>query len=183
MKKTILALATLCQTNNLLLAQQNQSVENYKNSISIGVNINNFGQDFGIGINVTTPHFFNGHAAIRASENYQWLNHLDKNGKYTWTGYHMVRIGAAGINVALTNSIKLYGEGGVSLLLANNMITSKPTSIGGYGLFGFEFLTKRHISYFIELGGIGSGATADKVTASPIYSNGFLASTGLRVNL
>jgi hypothetical protein len=36
------------------------------------------------------------------------------------------------------------------------------------------------VSYFIELGGVGTGANADKVTGNPIYSNGFLISVGFR---
>jgi hypothetical protein len=36
------------------------------------------------------------------------------------------------------------------------------------------------VSYFIELGGIGVGANADKVPGKPIYSNGFLISVGVR---
>ncbi len=50
--------------------------------------------------------------------------------------------------------------------------------------FGFEFFftenTNRNPSYFIELGGIGTGAIANKLSSNPIYSNGFLISVGYR---
>ena len=55
--------------------------------------------------------------------------------------------------------------------------------LGGYGLLGFEFYPHRKGCYFIELGGVGTGATADKIPSSPIYSNGFLISTGIRFHL
>ena len=39
------------------------------------------------------------------------------------------------------------------------------------------------MNYFIEMGGVGTGAIAEKSIGKPIYSNGFLLSVGLRVNL
>lgn len=183
MKKKFRLVIILALLNGALYAQPDKIEKKTKNHIALGININNFGQDFGLGLNITSPRFFSGHAAIRVSENYQWLNHLDKNGNHTWTGYHMLRIGTVGINAALNNAIRLYGEGGVSVLLANNTISTESTVIGGYGLFGFEFLMEGNIAYFIELGGIGTGAVADKVSTMPIYANGFLASTGMRITL
>ena len=51
------------------------------------------------------------------------------------------------------------------------------------GLLGFEFLANQRLSYFVELGGMGTGAKADKTPLKPIYSNGFTASTGIRFRL
>ncbi|HEY5825345.1 MAG TPA: hypothetical protein VIT44_13315, partial [Cyclobacteriaceae bacterium] len=61
--------------------------------------------------------------------------------------------------------------------------SSEQFVFGGYGLFGFEFFMHSSSNYFIELGGIGTGARADKIASQPIYSNGFLISTGFRLNL
>ena len=52
--------------------------------------------------------------------------------------------------------------------------------MGGYGLFGFEFFMNSRNNYFIEIGGVGTGAVADKVANSPIYSNGLLINVGFR---
>ena len=41
----------------------------------------------------------------------------------------------------------------------------------------------KSINYFIELGGVGTGAKADKIAFKPIYSNGFLIDVGFRVCL
>ena len=38
-------------------------------------------------------------------------------------------------------------------------------------------------NYFIEIGGVGTGATEDKIVLQPIYSNGFLISSGFRMHL
>ena len=35
-------------------------------------------------------------------------------------------------------------------------------------------------NYFIEIGGVGSGATADKVVGNPIYANGLMINVGYR---
>jgi len=53
--------------------------------------------------------------------------------------------------------------------------------LGGYGLFGFEFKIAPRFAYFIELGAVGTGATADKIESKPVYSNGFLTSVGLKI--
>jgi hypothetical protein len=39
------------------------------------------------------------------------------------------------------------------------------------------------MSYFAELGAVGIGARAEKLSSQPLYSNGFSISTGLRVYL
>ena len=151
--------------------------------IALGFNLNNIGGDFGAGINACSPAFFGGHAAIRATANYQWTSHPDAKGQETWTPYSHFRLGALGIHNAIANGILLYGEGGVSLTLMNGSMSSEPVTIGGYGLFGFEFLMHGGVSYFIELGGSGTGAVAEKLPSSPIVANGFLTSTGFRVRL
>ncbi|MEO0332135.1 MAG: hypothetical protein AAF223_10680, partial [Bacteroidota bacterium] len=76
---------------------------------------------------------------------------------------------------------RLYGEGGIILLLPSDTFSAERTELGGYGLFGFEFYLKNNANYFIEIGGVGTGAQADKVPNKPIYSNGLLISTGFRM--
>ena len=165
---------------------ENDDTSSKANHFSMGYNLNDFGHDFGVGINITSPYFANKKVAVKISENFQWLNHIGADGKYTWTGYNNVRIGMVSGGFMLNNTIRLYGEGGVTFLISPSTITSNTTHAGGYGLFGFEFFIntpKNNLSYFIELGGIGTGAIADKVAASPIYSNGFMSSVGFRIYL
>lgn len=77
--------------------------------------------------------------------------------------------------------ILLYGEGGIVGIIPSDEFSSEDLVTGGYGLFGFEFHMDKVINYFIEIGGIGAGAIADQITYKPIYSNGFLISTGFRL--
>lgn len=175
--------ATLLFLSMAAHAQPKRIPYSLPNKMSVGFNVNHFGRDFGIGLNVSSPAFLGGHMAIRASGNYQWLSHTNVKGSETWSGYTYYRLGAAGINMAIADGILLYGEGGVSMTVLDETMSTEPVTIGGYGLFGFEFLIPGNVSYFIELGGSGSGASADKLSTSPIVANGFLAATGLRVRL
>ncbi|MBC8485793.1 MAG: hypothetical protein H8D45_07100, partial [Bacteroidetes bacterium] len=77
--------------------------------------------------------------------------------------------------------IRLYGEGGIISLFPSDEFSSEEFVFGGYGLFGFEFYMNSRSNYFIEIGGVGTGATADNITNEPIYSNGLLISTGFRI--
>lgn len=76
--------------------------------------------------------------------------------------------------------IRLYGEGGVITIFPSSDFSSDDMVFGGYGLFGFEFFFGKMGNYFIEIGGIGTGAVADKIINRPIYSNGLSISTGFR---
>jgi hypothetical protein len=156
---------------------------NASNHFSVGYNLNQLGKDFGVGININSP-YIKGVFAIKASENYQWVETF--NGTNTeWIGYHNIRIGVASASGFVSENIRLYGEGGTTILVVNSKISNQTVSVGGYGLFGFEVFTGKkessHFSYFIELGGIGTGANASNLDHKPLLSNGFLASVGFRV--
>jgi hypothetical protein len=182
MKKSIFILVMAVMFVRLSHAQE-VCTAGKKDHLAIGMNINNFGKDFGIGLNVTSPAFFNSHAAVRLSGNYQWLDHPDDKGNHTWSGYTLLKGGFAGINKSLSDAITCYSEGGLALVLTDNSLSSDNVAIGGYGLLGFDFLVACNASYFIELGGMGIGAKADKVAWSPLIANGFLASVGFRLRL
>jgi hypothetical protein len=108
-----------------------------------------------------------------------WLEHLE-NIETTWTPYSNFQLGIVGVGGKINNSIRLYGEGGVIAILPDSDFSSNDSEFGGYGLFGFEFFFQEAHNYFIELGGVGTGARADKVLTEPIYSNGFIVNVGYR---
>jgi len=76
--------------------------------------------------------------------------------------------------------MRLYGEGGIIALFPSSRFSGETFILGGYGLFGFEFFFDSKNNYFIEIGGIGTGAVAEKVSGQPIYSNGILINVGYR---
>lgn len=76
--------------------------------------------------------------------------------------------------------IRLYGEGGFIGLFPDSSFSDTDFVAGGYGVFGFEVFMDLRRRYFIEIGGVGTGAREDNTPGRPIYSNGLLISTGLR---
>ena len=151
------------------------------NNFGVGFQITQLQQDFGIGLNLTSPYFANGRSAIRLRANTMWNEHLNSDGETTWTAYSNVSLGFVSIAREIGDFARLYGEGGIILLLPPDTFSAERTELGGYGLFGCEFYLKNNANYFIEIGGVGTGAQADKVPNKPIYSNGLLISTGFRL--
>lgn len=149
---------------------------------ALGFQLNQYQKDFGLGLSATSPYFAHDRVAIRLRGNLMYNEHLQGD-KITWTPYANISIGVVGVTAYVAGSIKLYGEGGFIGIIPSSDFSGKDFVLGGYGLLGFEFYPNRKGCYFIELGGVGTGATADKVPSSPIYSNGFLISTGIRFHL
>jgi len=158
------------------------AAQDKKDNLAVGAHISQFQQNFGVGAHVISPYFANKKMAVKAAANLQWLQHtaLDET---TWTPYGNVQLGLRCRHEILEDKIFIYGEGGGVLLLPNNEFSSYKTVKGGYGLFGFEFKGSQSMGYFIELGGMGTGAKADRLSNKPIYSQGFTSSVGFRINL
>lgn len=154
-----------------------------KNAVQLGFTIGQIQQDFGIGLNITSPYFFTQKVAFRVRGNFVFNEHLDQNAQFTWTPYSNMTIGVVGVGGSIGNGVNLYGEGGFLLLFPNTDFSSTTSESGGYGLLGFEFIPNHVARYYIEIGGAGSGASADKVAGSPIYSNGLILYTGVRFSL
>lgn len=112
----------------------------------------------------------------------QWHQHPENN-TTSWSPYGNIQLGIRSRHAIIEDKIFIYGEGGGTLLLPNSDFSSYNTVKGGYGLFGFEFKANPTFGYFIELGGMGTGAKADRLPSKPIYSNGFTSTVGFRINL
>lgn len=99
--------------------------------------------------------------------------------------YTVYKLGLIGVGGMINQSIRLYGEGGIVYIIPNDDFSEENSVSGGYGLFGFEFFMNKgsSICYFIELGSMGIGASAEKLPGKPLYANGFSTSVGLRVHL
>lgn len=173
--RKITLIAALLSISSLIYAQQ-------KNSIGVGLNISQFQNDFGLGVHIISPYFANNSVAVKVGGNLQWLQHIDHN-KTVWTPYSTIQFGFRGRHSIIENKLFVYGEGGTVMLLPNSKFSTNQTIFGGYGLFGFEFFVGNRWSYFIELGGMATGAKADKIQSQPVYSNGFTESTGFRFRL
>lgn len=176
MKKLILLIVLVC------LFHQPKAQNAYINTgHGFGFQLNQYQNDFGFGLHYNSPVFWNSFG-LRLKYNLMFHEHL-KDSITTWTPYSNLSLGLIGFGGMVTPGIRIYGEGGVMLLLPSSSFSSRSVNIGGYGLFGFEFYPYNSFCYFIELGGIGTGAVADRLPYQPIYSNGFSISTGFRIIL
>lgn len=155
--------------------------KNINKNVAIGFQLGQYQEDFGLGFNLTSPYFIDDRLALRLRFNNMWNEHLDKSNNTTWTPYLNVSFGIVSIAGEINDFMRLYSEGGILVLFPPDKISSENFEIGGYGLFGFEFYMSPYTNYFIEMGGAGTGAKADKIIGKPIYSNGFIINTGFRV--
>ncbi len=149
--------------------------------VGFGFQLNQYQRDFGAGLNVTSPYMANDKFALRLRGNVLFHEHV-QGAETTWTPYTNASLGFIGV-VGYVGNVRLYSEGGVIGLFPSSEFSSENLNFGGYGLFGFEFFFNNSGNYFVEIGGVGTGAKADKLPAQPIYSNGLVIGTGFRFHL
>jgi len=147
-----------------------------------GSQILQFQRDFGLGLNITSPYFGHDKIAVRLRGNLMFNENV-QNANTTWTPYFSMSLGLIGVGGKVGDFIRLYGEGGIIGIKPSNEFSTQNFVFGGYGLFGFEFFMNNSSNYFIEIGGVGTGAKANKIVTQPIYSNGLLISAGFRIHL
>lgn len=164
--------------SSVLSAQE----ENDRNGFGVGFQLTEYQDDFGFGINVNSPYFLYDNITVRIRANYMYHQAVIE-GKSDWLSYGNFSLGLASGGTRIGESIRLYGEGGVVVIVPPDKISSNSSELGGYGLFGFEFFFEKNGSYFLEVGGVGTGAQADKLPTEPIYSNGLTISAGFRFTL
>lgn len=172
----VVALIMLCS-----VIAESQEESKISNSFGVGFQLGEIQDDFGIGLNITSPYLFDNRFAIRARANFVWNEHLDGI-ETTWTPYTNASLGFIGVAGKINDYIRLYSEGGLILLFPSDDFSDGELVLGGYGLFGFEFYHIRNLNYFIEIGGVGTGAKENTIAARPIYSNGLMINAGLRVH-
>ena len=158
----------------------NAQEKSLSKKIGLGFHLSQNQKDFGLGLNVTSPYFAQKKIAVRLRGNVVWNEHLNIHNTTTWTPYSNVFLGVLGVAGEIGGFLRLYGEGGTVCLFPSRTFSSEDYKLGGYGIFGFEFFLDNRSNYFIEIGGIGTGAVADKVSSKPIYSNGLLLNVGFR---
>jgi len=152
---------------------------------AVGFDVDSYSNNFGGGITLFSPHFFNDHMWIQFTGDIAWVQGV-ANGTTltTWSPYGLFKLGLMAGRFLENTPIRIYGGGGIVLVtLANNV--SNSSAVGGYGVAGVEFLVNRDRSkaLFIELGGMGTGAQADKMVNAPLYANGFSVSWGYKFYL
>lgn len=153
--------------------------ETVNTGFGFGMQLVEYQNDFGIGLNLTSPYFAYDKIGVRLKGNVMYHQAVI-DGRTDWIQYSNFSLGLIGVGGHVTERIRLYGEGGVIAVLPSGLMSDEDATLGGYGIFGFEFFFERFGNYFVEIGGVGSGAVADNLVNEPIYSNGMILSTGFR---
>lgn len=154
-----------------------------QSKFAIGLNFNQTISSFGMGLNFSTP-LISKSFQIRLSANVMGLAGVPASSmRSSLEGYELFRLGIAGKGVNIADKARVYWEGGPLLVLNNSSVTDKKFNIGGYGVFGMEYMMFKKAAVFLEGGGIGTGAKAEKFVGQPLYSTGLFFGTGLRFYL
>lgn len=152
------------------------------NQFTYGFQLGNFHRDFGFGVHLLTPELLK-NTRLDVRVNVNWLDHPDQRDESTWSPYVNNQVGVK-YSTPVSERIQVYSGGGFVVLYPNSNFSSENFTIGGYGIFGFEFFLSedpvRRQSYFFEIGGLGTSAVADRVRSKPFYANGLMISAGLR---
>lgn len=175
----------LVYTINLFVLIPNTTSFAQESNFKVGYHLNSLVDDFGLGLHVVSPGFAKNRLAIKVAGDYQWHRHLTSSAQpqETWTGYSRARIALVSQHPNESNTVRLYSEGGIQAFFLPGMLSSTPVSVGGYGVFGFEFFMGEGPRFFIELGGSGGGASANRLLTNPSIGSGFTAATGFRFSL
>ena len=156
---------------------------------AIGYALHRAQDDFGMGAAIATPRFAGDRLRISLGGGGAWSPHaVTAGGDQDWAGYGQLGLVLEAGARAPGSPVRLYGFGGPLLFLLPDRLSDDSLALGGVGGFGFEyyFMQDGHdgpISYYTELGGLGTGARADKLAGSPMLANGFLVAVGLRWTL
>jgi hypothetical protein len=162
------------------------AIDSQHHGFSLGTDVLRMQDDFALGVRVSSPSLFQDSIRLTLAGGVAWFPH-DQNasGNEQWRTYGHARfVVEAGHRIEGT-PIRLYGFGGVLLLALPDSLSSNSIAPGGLGGFGFEFYMPRGgndgpLSYFLELGGLGTGAKANHAPGHPSIGSGFLVAAGLR---
>ena len=180
MKNTILIFFLFICVIKTRAQEQPAESKVYSNNLSLGIHLNNFQNDFGYGLSLTSPFFPHTGVALKASGNIAYNDGVLKNDSISnWRPYYSFQFGTIATVAMIAKCIRVYGAGGMIILFPNSTVSSNKTEFGGYGSWGFEFIINPRMSYYLELGGVGTGARADKAAGKSLYSNGFLTTAGM----
>lgn len=166
----------------LFLSMGIHAQERVSHGWGLGFQLNEWGNDFGIGFSAFSPEVF-GALAFDVSYVNQFRSSITITDE-AWQPYGIASIGVRAKAGQLTPWFHMYGFGRVSVLTngGSGWETGKVTGSGG---FGFEFNTNSGglspVSYYIELGGYGGFSDVHPLHQS--VAGGFGTTVGLRVYL
>lgn len=157
--------------------------------MTLGLGLHRMQDDFGTTAAVGSPLFGGDAVRLTLSGGVSWFPHDMQDNEQRWTTYGHVKLAFEGGARIPGSPIRIYGTGAPMMMFLPSRLSDNKVRIGGAGGFGFEFIQRQTtgddfpMSYFFEAGGVGTGATAEKVVGKPIVGNGFYMNVGFRAYL
>ena len=153
--------------------------------VAVGWDISSFANNYGVGVRFDTARFAHGRLQVQVAGHIAWVDGVPVGEvESAWAPYSLVRVGIVR-SAPIGRLLRFYGGGGFALILPTHRVSEDAARGGGYGLTGLEIAMPEgtRTRWFVELGGMGSGARADRLEHSPIYANGFTIGWGFRYRL
>jgi hypothetical protein len=153
---------------------------------AVGMAVHRLQDNFALSGSWSSPVFFDGTARITAGGGVAWYPYgTTASGDQDWVPFGHSRVVVESGHRVGRAPLRLYGFGGAMLLFRSQRLSDDVVAVAGIGGFGFEFFAPTNminapVSYFIEIGGVGSGARATNLPGHPILLNGFLVQSGVR---
>jgi hypothetical protein len=154
--------------------------------LAVGMSVHRLQDNFGVSGSVSSPTFFNEKARMTADGGVAWYPYgTGASGDQEWLPFGQSRVVVESGHRVGRAPLRLYGFGGAMLIFRSERLSDDLLAVAGIGGFGFEFFMPTNTmnapaSYFIEIGGVGSGARATKIPGRPILLNGFVVEAGVR---
>ncbi|MDX1905890.1 MAG: hypothetical protein SF053_02580 [Bacteroidia bacterium] len=151
--------------------------------LTAGLHLTETGQQFGIGLNVSTPAFARGMLAVRATGTMSYYEVPGTTEQpMDWSRFAQARLGLVSYAPVCACGVRVYGETGPATFRPNPAFADGGWQVGWYGLFGAEFLMSEQSLFFFEMGGQGiSSDRAGMPGDYPSIANGFIAAAGFRI--
>lgn len=155
------------------------------NRFSFGASVNQQGLDWGVGLEASTPAFWNKRLSIRLKSNMNWFE-LYRVERHHWTRYPVYTTLLV-YNTRMMGNGRAFFEAGPFFIDPNQSFTNAKRINGVTGDAGGEIFIGRNsrvlICYFFSVGYAYCNAYAEKLEDGPSYGNGITFHNGFRIYL
>jgi hypothetical protein len=179
--KKILAIVYVAFSSVTMMAQNDSTkkiTSDKLNHFSYGVNFNQCGGDFGMGIDITSFYFDGGDnddgddfGAFRLTAGENFISGvLTGETNISAFGYSVIRLGIVDRKFIISKKIAVIYEEGGTLVLPSSKISSQSNRLGLYLLPSVEFYSSKCTSIIFQMGAdVGQACIADKLVGEPNY--------------
>jgi hypothetical protein len=161
-----------------------------KDGAAIGFALHRLQDDFGLGVVAASPTFLRW-LRVSARGGVAWYPHgVSSDGTSSWEAFYYGNLAIESGPPFLAGTggaVRPYGFGGPIVVIPPSAVSTASVALGGVGGFGLEArfgggpAGEGPLTYFFELGGIGTSAVANKLPTHDSLASGFFLAAGIRV--